>query len=801
MSQIIFDTIDPSISGTDLAGILNDFKDAMVSGMSGTTRPTELDPGGGWIDKTNDPTSWVYKVWTGVDDVEVFTIDLANGTASVALAVDSFIVRKVSADTVGAVMELVKRRIATNGQVLSGDVVGEVRMIGRDDVAGNPVVAKIIWEAAENMTATAFGGTLTFYSTPAGQAALVAHMRFIDGVLETLVPHKMNSQILVSQNVATAATIAQLSGAKMVVEMTGATATDIQGINSAHASKVVTIHNRSSAEVIVKNQDAGAIAADRVALPESRDIVLLPQDSVTLFYCTADSRWKVQYASARFQGFENDTVLKNVASWTAPATVNKVRISAHSRGTDFQNNPSSKLSPRIKDVGKSLYAWGGNLQGSLGLGDVVTRSSPVAVLGGLKFIEVVSTPDPTIPATLGLAESGDVYAWGNNNHGQLADGTVAAKSSPVAAVGGLKFKSISAGRGMGMGLSQSGAAYAWGINDHGQLGLGDVASRSSPVAVLGGLTFREIFSVGHDNGTRGFGITLNGDLYAWGRNLFGELGVGDITPRSSPVAVLGGLKFKTVFGNDLSTYGLTEAGVLYAWGLNDNGQLGVGNVVPRSSPVLVLGGLVFREVSTEPGNSFSTTVIGLTEAGVAYAWGLNANGELGVGDVIPRSSPVAVLGGLVFKKALMTDSTAVGLTEDGTAYAWGANDDGQVGDGTVVPKSSPVAVLGGLSFQDVYGVEDASGAAILGLSWDGKLYAWGNNFVGQLGVGDVVPRSSPVAVLSGLSLKTQDDSDTVLDIPVVGGNTYALRLGAGPCFFGNKPIGNNIQSVDITYIE
>lgn len=804
MSQVIFDTISPADSGTELADILNDFKDALVSGLSGTSRPTELQAGGSWIDTTNDPTSWSYKLWTGVDDIEVFVIDLVSGAASVSLAVDSFIVRKVSADTVGAILNLVKRRIATNGQVLSGDTVAEVRMVGRDSSGGDPIVAKIVFVANENETSSAFGGTLSFYSTPLGQSALVEHMRFIAGVVETIVPLKINAQVLVSQNVSTTATIAQLSADKVVAEMTGSTATSIQGLNSAGSSKVVTIHNRSSASVTLKNQDLGATAADRLLLPESKDIVLLPQDSATLYYCTTDTRWKVQYASSRFTGFQTDTVYGDAGSWVAPSAVTKVRIAARAKSVALNSNPGSMSPTRTLDVGKNLYAWGINTSGEVGVGDVLPRSSPVAVLGGLRFIKSGATTQ-NANSSFGLTEGGVAYTWGNNAKGQLGVGDIIPRSSPVAVVGGLKYKTIVPSDTCMYGLGVDGTLYAWGLNTVGELGVGDVVARSSPVAVLGGLKFRELVTLSSSFNAV-VALTFDGTPYAWGYNDKGQLGVGDVTPRSSPVAVLGGLKFKTLGANGGSVIALTEAGDAYAWGSNTNGELGVGNTVARSSPVAVLGGLKFKLALM---SMFNGSALGLTEDDVLYAWGSNTAGELGVGDVVKRSSPVAVLGGLKFKTAAFGVDTpsftcSFGLTEDGTLYAWGGNGDGCLGVGDVVKRSSPVAVLGGLTFQEIYvsgtGFSTGEGNGKYGLTVDGALYAWGANGFGGLGVGDIAARSSPVAVLSGLSLRTQDDSDTILDIAVVGGDTYSLKLGAGPCFFGSKPIGNNIQKVEITYV-
>lgn len=803
MSQTIFTTVDPTISGTALATLLNDFKDAVVSGMSGATRPTELDPGGYWVDTSGDPTTWVLRLWTGVDDVQVAEIDLATGTSSVALAVDSFIVKKVSADTVGAIMELVKRRIATNGQVLSGDVVGEVRFVGRDNAAGDPVVAKILYTAGENQTSSAFGGTLDFYSTPLGQNALVNHMRFITGIIETIVPHKLNSQILVGQNVATTATITQLSAAKVLVEMTGSTATEIQGINSAHDSKVVHIHNRSSANVVLSNQDAGAAAADRMLLPEGRDITMLPQESVTLYYCTADTRWKILYASSRFEGFTNDTFRGNVGSFVAPAALTKARITAHSKKTSFASQPARVGMAKILDVGKELWAWGLNTNGAIGDGTVIPKSAPTAVLGGLKFIQAGSTYDAfNDGSSFGLTEQGLAYAWGRNVAGELGVGDVIPRSSPVAVVGGHVFRSVVPGYFTMYGLAPNGDAYAWGGGAQGGLGDGTSVSKSSPVAVVGGLKFQELFSPGSSD--RCYGLTLDNDLYAWGTNAVGELGVGDTTARSSPVAVLGGLKFRKVVVSGQSVFAITTAGALFAWGYNANGQLGLGDRVARSTPTAVVGGLTFRDVAIDP-QSGAIHVLGLTEAGAVHAWGDNTSGQLGDGTVVHKSSPVAVLGGLVAQKILTEGTSFTGassflLTEDGSIYAWGVNTDGQLGTNDVTPRSSPVAVVGGLSFQDMAAVRCLFGESFMGLTYDGSLYAWGRNSNGELGVGDTTPRSSPVAVLGGLSLRSQDDSTTILDIPIVGGNTYAIKLGVGPCFFGNTPIGNDVEKVEVTYI-
>lgn len=794
--QTIFSTIDPAISGTALAGVLDDFKNSLMTNLSGTTRPTELDLGGGWIDLTNDPTYWSYRIWTGTDDVEVFRIYIATGLSSVALAVEEFSIKKITADTAGALLKLIKQRIATNGQVLSGDTIGEIQFIGRTDTSTNPVVAKMVWVSSDNMTTSAYGGEFAFYSVADNTATLVKHMRFVDSLMETLVPLKINSLRLVSQNVATSATIAQLSADNPIVEMTGATATDIQGIKSDDDSRVVTIHNRSSVNVTLKHQNGSATAVDRMKLPASLDYVIIPDASATLYYCTTDGRWKLKStAEKNLFGFTKETFYGPYNSWTAPSSTTEVRVNAYKKMAGME----SKVMGLI-DSYSGAYAWGLNTNGQLGVGDVTPRSSPVAVLGGLNFLRKWGDNSNAV-FNIGLASTGSLYAWGVNTNGGLGLGDVTPRSSPVVVLGGFRYNWAWLKQRSAWGAVTSNLVYAWGLNDNGQLGVGDVTPRSSPVAVLGAQRFSKIAPIA-STGVSVVGMNLDGAAYAWGINNNGQLGVGDVSARSSPVAVLGGITFTDVAGGgtggNIYYLGLNTAGAAYAWGDNQNGQLGLGDVASRSSPVVVLGGLTFKQIIPAQDGLSS---FGLTSTGVAYAWGLNTQGYLGVGDVVPRSSPVAVAGGFTFVRLRNFGSMAYGITADGTMYAWGSNVHGQLGVGDVTSRSSPVAVLGGLKFFDVFqsgGFNDSLG--VFGVTVDGTLYAWGRNTEGTLGLGDVTPRSSPVAVLGGFRADTQETSYSA-NLTVTPSTAYIVSLNAGISSFGNQSLGAGVYKVEIEYLQ
>lgn len=436
-------------------------------------------------------------------------------------------------------------------------------------------------------------------------------------------------------------------------------------------------------------------------------------------------------------------------TWVAPASVRRAKISLY----ELQNSLSTNTGSGGVDLAGPAYAWGVNANGQLGVGDVLPRSSPVAVLGGFSFTQLRRG----LSASFGISAVGDIYGWGNNVNGLVGDGSVVPKSSPVAVIGGFKFKT---------------------------------------------------FATSGDQDSCVLGLTRDGALYAWGYNLFGQCGVGDVTPRSSPVLVVGNRTWRNCAQSLYNSLGL-EGTTLYSWGRNTNGELGAGNVLNRSSPVAVLGGHSFSGCSigsvSGGGACYAFTALGAEAAGIGYAWGFNANGQLGVGDVTPRSSPVAVLGGLTFKQIVGGAGFALGLTSSGLAYAWGVNDSGQLGLGDVVPRSSPVAVLGSITFAKL----GTCGNNSFGLSTDGALYAWGENINGQLGVGDVTPRSSPVAVLGNFRIQTPIDAlVNQIELTVVPGTSYNISIQKFFASFGTNQaalsqagvLGNaNLRYIELEY--
>jgi alpha-tubulin suppressor-like RCC1 family protein len=339
-----------------------------------------------------------------------------------------------------------------------------------------------------------------------------------------------------------------------------------------------------------------------------------------------------------------------------------------------------------------LYAWGENISGQLGDETNIRRSSPVTVIGGITNWSQISAGGQH---TIALTDAGILYAWGSGANGRLGNNTVTNRSSPVTVIGGItNWSQISAGGGHCLALTDTGILYAWGNNTRGQIGDETITPRSSPITVVGGITNWSQISANYHS----LALTDTGILYAWGGGFstnFGQLGDGTSVFRSSPVTVIGGItNWSQISAGGQHTIALTDAGILYAWGDSVSGQLGDGTNTRRSSPVTVIGGLTnWSQISAGDAHT-----IALTDTGILYAWGSALSGEIGTGDTISKNSPVTVVGGITnWSQVSAGGAVTMALTGTGILYAWGFGGYGYVGDGTTISRSSPVTVVGGIT--------------------------------------------------------------------------------------------------------
>ena len=285
----------------------------------------------------------------------------------------------------------------------------------------------------------------------------------------------------------------------------------------------------------------------------------------------------------------------------------------------------------------TAWAWGCNNRGQLGTNSTTTTSSPVSVVGGFTdWCQVSGAAEHSV----GVRQNGTAWAWGCNSFGQLGDNTIVSKSSPVSVVGGFTdWCQLSAGEVHNLGVRQNGTAWAWGSGAFGRLGDSVCTSKSSPVSVFGAFTDWCQVSAGYSHS---LGVRQNGTAWGWGANCCGQIGNNSTANNASPVSVVGGFTdWCQLSAGRCHSLGVRQNGSAWAWGNGLAGRLGDDTAVSKSSPVSVVGGFT-DWCLVDAGRCYS---LGVRTNGTAWAWGDNNNGQLGDNTITSRSSPVSVVGG------------------------------------------------------------------------------------------------------------------------------------------------------------
>jgi alpha-tubulin suppressor-like RCC1 family protein len=342
--------------------------------------------------------------------------------------------------------------------------------------------------------------------------------------------------------------------------------------------------------------------------------------------------------------------------------------------------------------------------------------------------------------TCALTRGGAVKCWGENKDGQLGDGTTTSRLTPVL-VDGLSsgVVAIEAGRSHTCALTNSGAVKCWGYNEDGELGDGTMISRLTPVLVSGLSSGVKAINVGRYHTCA---INSSGAAICWGYNVDGQLGDGTTTNRLVPVPVNSlSSGVAAIAAGIAHTCAITNVGAVKCWGENEEGALGDGTTIGKFTPVPV-NGLSSNVVAIAVGSSFSCA---LTAAGTMKCWGYNYDGELGDGTTTDQLTPITVDGlnsGVLSITAGLFHACAI--TVDGAAKCWGNNEDGQIGDGNQY--TSPITPT------DVFGLSSNIVAISAGyfhtcaLTDTGAVKCWGSNLLGQLGDGTNTSRLTPLNV-------------------------------------------------------
>jgi alpha-tubulin suppressor-like RCC1 family protein len=388
----------------------------------------------------------------------------------------------------------------------------------------------------------------------------------------------------------------------------------------------------------------------------------------------------------------------------------------------------------------TLWSWGLNNSGQLGVNTTTFNIlSPVQVGTSSAWTRVTCG----YAQTLAIQSNGTLWAWGRNDFGQLGLNDTTNRSSPVQ-VGALSvWTQVTGGYRFTFAIQNNSTLWSWGNNSSGQLGLNDLTHRSSPVQV-GTLSVWAQVACGYNSA---YVRQTPGTLLSCGYNSTGQLGLGNTTNRSSPTQI-GSNPLRQISCGYQHTAAIQTNGTLWSWGTNSFGQLGTNTSTLSniSSPVQVGAVSIWSQVSTGTRHTAAIQRIDQTNLqsipGSLWAWGLNSFGQLGLNDTTNRSSPAQIGSLTTWTQVACGGSHTLARQTNGTLWAWGLNSQGQLGLNTTVGVSSPVQV-GALSVWTNISANNFSSFAI---GSPGNLWAWGNNTLGELGLNDTTNRSSPVQI-------------------------------------------------------
>ena len=333
------------------------------------------------------------------------------------------------------------------------------------------------------------------------------------------------------------------------------------------------------------------------------------------------------------------------------------------------------------------WCWGDNTSGKLGDGTTDPRTSPVDVEQLTGVVDVTAGYGEHSCAVL---DDGTVWCWGENTWGQLGDGSFDPSPTPVQVPGVVGALTVCAGVVHTCALLSSGRVACWGRHEQGQLGnsavhqncTGDMDCSPNPVFVDYMVSTTQL-----DCGRYHSCLVKNGgEVFCWGGNDYGQLGVGDTSFRDAPDRVLN-IDDGTAIGVGLESACLIRSDSTgWCWGKNDVAQLGSGTASPfEMLPVQVVG--LTSTWKFGPGLDHTCALL---QDHSAWCWGADGSGQLGNGPA-GDSTQIGAVGGSADTAAIIDGgaSHTCAVKHDGTLWCWGGNGAGQLGNASTDPAALP----------------------------------------------------------------------------------------------------------------
>ena len=345
--------------------------------------------------------------------------------------------------------------------------------------------------------------------------------------------------------------------------------------------------------------------------------------------------------------------------------------------------------PQIADqlITPELWVWGQNTYGQVGDNTTTNKSTPVTTLsGGSNWKSVAGGWG----ISLAIKTDGTLWTWGGNGSGQLGINDTTDRATPVTTfAGGTNWKQVSSGVSHNAAIKTDGTLWVWGYNYYGQLGINGGGNRNTPVTTFaGGTNWKQVTANAYHNAA----IKTDGTLWTWGANNYGALGINDTTERLTPVTTFaGGTNWKQVAGRYYFTAAIKTDGTLWTWGRNSYGALGTNDTANRCTPVTTFaGGTNWKQVA---GGLYYCSAI--KTDGTLWTWGSSSEGALGTGGVTSLTPVTTFAGGTNWKQVAGGVIHSAAIKTDGTLWTWGANNYGALGINDTTERLTPVTTFAG----------------------------------------------------------------------------------------------------------
>lgn len=351
-----------------------------------------------------------------------------------------------------------------------------------------------------------------------------------------------------------------------------------------------------------------------------------------------------------------------------------------------QMNITTTMTSNVSAFAQQLYVFGLNDNYQLGTGSPGNVLTPQTITNISGWTMTAGGKD----FSLAISKIGHLYAWGNNANGRTGLGISFGTTTTPTRIGtASNWNFICAGEAHAFAINTAGELYAWGLNSSGQLGLGDTTDRTSPTRVGTGTDW--LMAAAGKRHSLFIKQGTNRDLWVAGNNSLGQLGVPALGTQVNTISLASVIDNDPSFisisaGDDfsLAIVGRSGARQLYAWGLNSNGQLGLGDTTNRTSPRRVGTYDDWWQISTGQSHCVGIRMgfFGNNVEYRMYSWGNNANGRTGLGTYSGNTlTPTLIDNDPTWSYAVAADTISLSV-KSGGIYSFGWNYQGRTGLGT-----------------------------------------------------------------------------------------------------------------------